>query len=120
MSGQNSDGKRESQFGNLVKMSANVLSYDMCQTKHHLTPLLTDLLKLPWTSLKVADSENSYTLCKLRSKKKKRLSLKCHEAAFNDIAGALIQSSLQLEVQAGAQSLALLTASGVKPVMFSF
>ncbi len=51
--------------------------------------------------------------------KKKNLSLKCHEAAFNDTAGALIQSSLQLEVQVGAQSLALLTASGVKPVKFS-
>lgn len=69
MSGQNSDRKRESQFGNLEKMSVNVLSYDMCQTRHQLllTLLLTDLLKLPRTSPKVAYSENSYTLCKLLS-----------------------------------------------------
>lgn len=67
MSGQNSDRDRERQFGNLVKISVHVLSYDVCQTKHqqHLTLLLTDRLKLPRTSLKVAYSENSYTLRKL-------------------------------------------------------
>ena len=114
----------QSQFSSLVKLSIHMLSYDMCQTRHphHLTLLLTDLLKLPPTSSKVAYSENSYSLCKLLSlkekKKKEKAQLKCHGVVFSDTAGPLIQSSLQLQQQVGAQSLAFSqSVSGVKPMM---
>lgn len=75
-----------------------------CVRQQHLTPLLTDLLKLPQTSPEVAYSGNSFTFCKLLTYKK-MLGSKSNEAAFND---ALIQSSLQLELQVRALSLLLL------------
>lgn len=47
------------------------------------------------------------------------LSLKCHEAAFNNIAGALIRSSLQLELDVGAWSLALSQSASGNDVFLS-
>lgn len=47
-SGQNTDRERGCQFGNLMKISVDILNSDMCHAKHqqHQTLLLTGLINI--------------------------------------------------------------------------